>query len=133
MIDEQTRTLSLKAAYAFGAAHGLKQEVNDIRDMVVEWDYPYISTLRRGYVVELFERNGLFDAFKAKHWAFGNSPTGETQRRRFLRIKHSTRTFWPVDNRLRNANPLDQPIRKRLWSSRLRCTFGIFWPEISNE
>jgi hypothetical protein len=38
MNEEMTQTLSLKAAYAFGAAHGLEREVTEIRDMVIEWD-----------------------------------------------------------------------------------------------
>jgi hypothetical protein len=106
MTEEQTQTLSLKAAYAFGAAHGFEREVIDIRDMVVEWDYPYVSVLRRGYIVELFEKNGLFDDFKAKHWAFGNTPTGETQRRRFLRIKAQYEEFLAGGQPLSEREPM---------------------------
>ena len=87
MSDEQTGTLSLKAAYAFGGKHGLEREVNDIRDMVIEWDSSYTSSLRRGYIVALFEKHGIFEDFKTTHWPLGNTPTGETQRRRYLRIK----------------------------------------------
>jgi len=91
--DEQTQTLSLKAAYAFGAARGLEREVNNIRDMVIEWDSSYTSSLRRGYIVELFEKHGIFEDFKRTHWSFGNSATGETKRRRFLRIKAQYEEF----------------------------------------
>lgn len=93
MNEEQTRTLSLKAAYAFGATHGLEREVNEIRDMVIEWDSSYTSSLRRGYIVALFERRGIFEEFKTKYWAFGNTLTGETQRRRYLRIKTQYEDF----------------------------------------
>ncbi|MDQ3665584.1 MAG: endonuclease NucS [Acidobacteriota bacterium] len=93
MSDEQTRVLSLKAAYAFGSEHGLEREVNDIRDKVIEWDSPNGSSLRRGYVVELFEKHGVFEGFKARHWALGNTPTGETQRRRYLQIKRQYEDF----------------------------------------
>jgi hypothetical protein len=48
MKEEQTQTLSLKAAYAFGATHGLEGEVTEIREMVIEWDSGYTSSLRRG-------------------------------------------------------------------------------------
>ena len=37
MTEQLTKGLSLKAAYEFGAAHGLEREVNEIRDMVIEW------------------------------------------------------------------------------------------------
>jgi hypothetical protein len=87
MNNEQTETLSLKSAYTFGAEHGLDQGVSEIRDMVIEWDSSYTSSLRRGYIVALFEKNGIFEDFKRAHRSFGNTPIGETQRRRFLRIK----------------------------------------------
>src|SRR5688572_13995744 len=93
MADNQTRTLSLKAAYEFGAANGLQREVNEIRDMVVEWDSSYTSSLRRGYIIELFEERGVLEQFKTAHWVFGNTPAGEAQRRRFLRIKADYETF----------------------------------------
>jgi hypothetical protein len=50
MNEEQTQTRSLRAAYAFGAAHGLEPEVTDIREMVIEWDSSNTSSLRRGYI-----------------------------------------------------------------------------------
>jgi len=93
MSEEQTTALSLKAAYAFGAAKGLQREVNEIRDMVIEWDSSYTSSLRRGYIVELFERHGILDEFKAKHWAHGNTSAGETQRRGYLKIKKQYEDF----------------------------------------
>ncbi len=93
MNNEQTQTLSLKAAYSFGVSHGLEADVNEIRNMVIEWDSSYTSSLRRGYIVSLFENHGIFEDFKAAHWAFGNSPTGETRRRRYLRIKTQYEEF----------------------------------------
>lgn len=36
MDNEQTQTLSLKAAYSFGVSHGLESEINEIRNMVIE-------------------------------------------------------------------------------------------------
>jgi hypothetical protein len=93
MDDEQTRTLSLVAAYAFGISRGLEREVNEIRNMVIEWDSSYTSSLRRGFIVSLFEERGIFADFKAAHWAFGNTSTGETMRSRFLRIKAQYEDF----------------------------------------
>src|SRR6266852_8509242 len=92
MNEEQTQTLSLRAAYAFGAAHGLEREVNEIREMVIEWD-SFTSSLRRGYIVALFEKNGIFDDFKKEHWSFGNTPSGEKRRLRYLRIKAQYEAF----------------------------------------
>jgi hypothetical protein len=93
MNEKQTTALSLKAAYDFGTEKGLDREVNEIRQMVIEWDSSYDSSLRRGYIVELFEKHGFFEEFKAKHWAYGNTPGGETLRRRYLRIKSRYEDF----------------------------------------
>jgi hypothetical protein len=93
MNEDQTQTLSLRAAYAFGAAHGLEQETSEIREMVIEWDSSYTSSLRRGYIVALFEKHGLLDEFKKEHWPFGNSSRGETRRLRYLHIKRQYEEF----------------------------------------
>lgn len=93
MSEEQTQALSLRAAYAFGAANGLAREVDEIRQMAIEWDVSYTSSLRRGYIVALFEKHDRFEQFKAEHWSFGNTPGGETRRRRYLRIKAQYEEF----------------------------------------
>jgi len=87
MSEEQTSTLSLRAAYAFGDEKGLEREIAAIRDMIIEWDMSYSSSLRRGYIVELFESHGILEEFKQKHWSAGNTPTGEGKLRRYRRIK----------------------------------------------
>src|SRR5690242_8426443 len=83
----QTKQLSLKAAYAFGINHGLEEQVDEIRNLVIEWDLSYTSSLRRGYILELFKKHGILERFKAAHWAFGNTPGGEGKERLYLRIK----------------------------------------------
>ena len=92
-VDAQTKTLSLKEAYVFGAEHGLEREISEIRNMEIEWDKSYDSSLRRGYIVELFEKNGIFEEFKANCWANGNTHGGEVKRRRYLRIKKQYEDF----------------------------------------
>ncbi len=75
------------AAYPFGAEHGLEREVNKIREMDIEWDSSYTSSVRKGYIVALFESHGIFDAFKKEHWSVGNTPAGEKKRLWYLKIK----------------------------------------------
>ena len=57
--EDQRKSLSLKAAYVFGTSRGLESEVKEIRDMDIEWDLSYTSSLRRGYIVALFEQKGI--------------------------------------------------------------------------
>jgi len=76
MTDEQIQAVPLKAAYEFGKTHGLEREVTEIRGMDIEWDLPCTSSVRRGYIVELFGRQGLFDEFKKTYWLLGDTPGG---------------------------------------------------------
>ena len=114
--EEQSKTLSLKAAYAFGVQRGFERDVTEIRDMVIEWDSSYTSSLRRGYIVALFEKNGIFEDFKKAHWLSGNTPTGETDRRRYLRIKAQYEEFLagrrpePEDERGERSSDSDQAL-----------------------
>jgi hypothetical protein len=91
--EDQTRELSLRAAYIFGSTHGLQAETGEIRNMTIERGFPYTSSLRRGYIVELFEKHNIFEAFKDDHWSFGNTPAGKAKRRRYLRIREQYKEF----------------------------------------
>jgi len=93
MSEDQTQALSLKTAYEFGVTHGLEQEVHEIREMDIEWDLSYTSSLRRGYIVALFESKGVLEDFKKDHWSFGNTPAGERKRSWYLRIKARYEAF----------------------------------------
>ncbi len=92
-MEENKTTLSLRAAYAFGIERGLEQDIAAIRDMVIEWDSSYTSSLRRGYIIELFEKHSIFEDFKAAYWPYGNTTYGESKRRRYLKIKKQYEDF----------------------------------------
>lgn len=85
-------TLPLRLAYEFGIANGLSSEISAIRNMVIEWD-TYTSSLRRGYIVELFESNGLLERFVNERWPGGQQPAAITKRSRYLRIKRDYEEF----------------------------------------
>ncbi len=53
----------------------------------------YTSTLRRGYIVALFENKDLLEGFKKEHWPFGNTPGGLKKRDSYLRIKRRYEDF----------------------------------------
>jgi RecB family endonuclease NucS len=92
-MQESKVILPLKAAYAFGIQQGLEQEIAAIRDMIIEWDSPSTSSLRRGYIIELFEKHSLFEGFKSAHWPDGNTRAGESKKRRYLKIKKQYEDF----------------------------------------
>ena len=87
------RTLPLKEAYRFGADHGLERDMTAIKDMEIEWDLSYTSSLRRGFVVNLFTRKRLLDAFKQRHWPDGNTPWGQRKTEFWLRLKSRYEDF----------------------------------------
>ena len=78
--------LPLTKAYPFAALNGLEREVEKIRDRNVWWK-SYTSSVRRGFIIELFEKHGVFQKFKDEHWPFGNTPQGITATNRYLSIK----------------------------------------------
>jgi hypothetical protein len=55
------KALPLLEAYKFGIQHGLQQEIATIRDMKIEWDLSYTSSVRRGFIIELFKTRGMGD------------------------------------------------------------------------
>lgn len=82
-----SKHLPLRCAYPFGAEHRLEKEIFAIRYMeIVKWDRTYTSSIRRGFMIELFEAKGIFQAFKDACWQNGNTPEGECRSRRYLRI-----------------------------------------------
>jgi hypothetical protein len=92
-MDENKTTLSLRAAYSFGVEKGMEKEITAIRDMVIEWDSSYTSSLRRGFIIELFEQNNIYEDFKNEYWPYGNTTSGESKKRRYLRIKKQYEDF----------------------------------------
>ena len=87
MNSDKMTALPLMSAYPFGTAHGLEMEVDKIRNLEIEWERKTTSSVRRGYIIDLFENNGIWEEFKAKHWTYGDTPKGETLRRWYLRLK----------------------------------------------
>lgn len=90
---KQKGVLPLKEAYSFGAHHNLNAEISAIREMEIEWERSYDSTVRRGFIVELFERHSLLNEFIANVWPYGASPKGQTLLRRYERIRKQYEDF----------------------------------------
>jgi hypothetical protein len=109
----KTTVLPLKAAYEFGEIHGLNQEVAKIRQMDTTWDMSYSSTLRRGYIVELFQKKNLFEEFKREYWQDGDTADGKALVSRYLRIKER------FESRPLTDNPpvADDPAMNLPWST----------------
>lgn len=87
MSASERPVLPIKDAYKFGAEKGFEKEINDIKTMDVEWESSYNTTVRRGYIVELFTKHSLLEEFKDKCWPFGRTKTGENHANFVLRIK----------------------------------------------
>ena len=93
MEPEGSSALPLKEAYLFGEEHGLGPDVQSIRDMEIEWDQSYTSSLRRGFIVELFQQKGVLPAFLEECWPNGRTRDGENKARRYLRILADYRAY----------------------------------------
>ncbi len=73
--------LPLESAYPFAEERGLGEEVADIRAAT----RGQRSRVRRGLIVELLDRNGLFQEFKDAYWPNGNTPNGQRRVLTYLR------------------------------------------------
>jgi RecB family endonuclease NucS len=93
MDTEGKKRFPLREAYAFATAKGLNAEVAEVRDMEIEWDRPYTSTVRRGRMILLLERHGALQEFISTVWPFGLSTAGEADRRRCIRIAEEFAAF----------------------------------------
>jgi len=83
----------LKEAYPFGERHGLSREVEEVRQMEIEWDSCYTSSVRRGYVIELFKAKGLLDAFLREYWPKGLTDEGKANLRFWCKVKRRYEDF----------------------------------------
>lgn len=83
----------LREAYAFASENGLAEEVSEIREMDIEWDRGYTSTVRRSRVIRLFQQHNLMPQFVERYWPFGATSGGEAERRRCLRVGEQYDSF----------------------------------------
>jgi hypothetical protein len=92
-MSEPRPVLPLLDAYKFGHDHDLDEAVNAIKNMAVVWPLSYSSTVRRGFIVDLFKNHGLYDAFVIAYWPFGKTPPGQNYAAFTLRIKERYERF----------------------------------------
>lgn len=93
MNKTERKVLPLNSAYPFAEDKKLQKEVDEIRNMEVEWDLSYNSTVRRGHIVELFKRKGILPDFIDQSWPSGKTSWGERECDHYLRIKERYERF----------------------------------------
>ncbi|MCO5167504.1 MAG: hypothetical protein M9894_14250 [Planctomycetes bacterium] len=70
--------------------------------------------MRRGFMVDRLEANGLFDEFRAQHWPFGNTRGGTTKIRRYRRLREEYERYMqgqegPADERQALSSVVGEP------------------------
>lgn len=93
MDTEGSKRFPLREAYPFAGRHGLATDAEDIKSMEIEWDRPYGPTVRRGRMIELFQKHNLLDQFVDGHWPFGKTKSGQSELRRCLKVKDDYYAF----------------------------------------
>lgn len=99
--------LPLRDAYKFGFENQLESEISDIKEMEIEWDRSYTSTVRRGFVIDLFERHTVLQSFKDIYWSNGNTPEGYRFIRHYKNIKQQYEDF--LEGRSSDGATEDEP------------------------
>ena len=72
-----SEVLPLNLAYPYLIENGLENEVIEIRQSKDKF-MKYTSTLRRGKIFDLLEKNNLLDSFIDKYWLFGKTEKGKS-------------------------------------------------------
>lgn len=88
-IDEFA-ALPLKLAYPFLVEDGLEKEAIEIKESKDQY-LSYTSTLKRGKIVALLEKNNLLDKFVDKCWSFGKTQEGRRKIQRYKRVYQAFR------------------------------------------
>ena len=97
LLPDQTKHFSLVAGYSFGAQKGLATEVDAKRNMEIEWDRGRDSSVRRGFMIKLFQSKGIFDEFKSKHWVYFDTREGQANARSYIRLAEDYERFLEGD------------------------------------
>jgi hypothetical protein len=80
------QVLPLRDAYRFALQHGLQVEVDEIREREINPQIPSTRqrTVRKGYMVSLFQEKGLWQQFVQNHWPTGAMSWGEERTKHYL-------------------------------------------------
>lgn len=78
--------LPLKYAYPYLVQKGFENEVNEIKQSKDRYKSYYASTLRRGKIIELLEKNNLLIEFIDNYWHYGKTEKGKRRIRQYKRI-----------------------------------------------
>lgn len=87
-MEKDQKALPLGEALKFASEHGLQNKIEEILNIRInETSNKKIRNIRKGYIVDLLDRNNLLNVFKDKHWPFGKTPEGEKKQRDYLTSK----------------------------------------------
>ena len=118
----ETKALSLIAAYGFGAKKGLQKEIDEIRNMGIDFGG---SSVRRGYVVQLFQLKGIFDEFCQMHWSNYQTKEGKRLSRWYLKKSEEYQRYLERGERIEDAEEDEEKeVSEFVYESDLRDFLG---------
>ena len=103
MEHPEKRLFPMREAYVFAARHGLERESTEIREMEIEWDRAYTTSVRRGRMIGLLENKNLLPRFFEEMWPQGQSHQGDLEIHRCKRIYTEYENFVSNDSAEINA------------------------------
>ncbi|MFA5528191.1 MAG: endonuclease NucS domain-containing protein [Peptostreptococcales bacterium] len=86
--NDEFEGLPLRFAYNYLSQKNLENESNEIKQSKDKYK-SYSSTLRRGKIIDLLEKNNLLEDFINIHWSFGKSDKGKKKIQRYKSIYYS--------------------------------------------
>ena len=88
-LDNNSERGYLIPAYNFLIEKGFENEVKEIKESQDKF-MQYTTSLRRGKIIDLLEKNNLLDEFIEKYWKNGNTESGKKE---ILRVKKILNRF----------------------------------------
>lgn len=85
---EDSEGLSLRVAYEFLTQKGFEETINAIQQSRDKYK-SYTSTLRRGKIIDLLEKQELINEFINTSWPFGKTERGKKKIQRYKNIYYS--------------------------------------------
>lgn len=82
---EEFEGLPLRYAYLFLEKNGFNEQSNEIKYSKDKYK-TYTSTLRRGKIIDLLDKNNLLNDFIEQYWQYGKTENGKRKIQRYKRI-----------------------------------------------
>jgi hypothetical protein len=122
-IPDDSKDLPLEEAYRFGKEQGIEDEVNVIRNMVIDHGPSYAAWIRRACIITLFKNMNIYEKFKRVYWPNGDTADGETR----INVYYEAKQFFDDSNNFAAEEREKEKAEKRSILGIISQLFSFFY------